>query len=294
MKIGHVSSVEETVDSYDAYNYYSKAYDFTMWYNKIIGSLNLGKNSYDVSYSSILKIAEKNQAIPGQVSEFNKEKYKVIRDAIEENLIQAMDNYKKKSNIDFAMPIFTENDWIDIYNNMCVLTFVQGLPVGTTIYNNYFIIPNTTNNQYINDETIYYIGDDDFYHRIGCEHLTGDTITGYNKTEFLRQTGIDSNGKVYKNSENKEVYYYLHKEKACYYCIVKASNSKVGKLDVSNENKLIAYYKALAREKNRAVRLSDYMSQSGVQKNKVDTLLDKQGGEIGIGDDYVKSRIRRY
>ena len=50
---------------------------------------------------------------------------------------------------------------------------------------------------------------------------------------------------------------------ACYYCIVNASNTRT--FDTANENKLKAYYNALAREKNNLVKLSDYVNGSETQ-----------------------------
>lgn len=90
---------------------------------------------------------------------------------------------------------------------------------------------------------------------------------GYNRTEFLRQTAISSNGeKLLK--DGKEVYYYLHDKTACYYCVVNASSASTDALDRSDRyynSKLLAYYKALAREKYNLVKLSSYVNESETQ-----------------------------
>lgn len=102
-----------------------------------------------------------------------------------------MEMYKKRIGIDFEMPIFSALDWEKICNNVCVISFIQGLTVGTTTYNNYCILPSTENEQYVSEKNIYYIGYDKVknadgrisyepadgsYHRLGCKHLQGDLI----------------------------------------------------------------------------------------------------------------------
>ena len=91
-----------------------------------------------------------------------------------------METYKRKSDIDFSMPQFNAIDWEHIYKNVCVITFIQGFPLGTSIYNNYVILPSTENKQIVSETNLYYIGyggdADNSYHRLGCEHLKGDTI----------------------------------------------------------------------------------------------------------------------
>lgn len=260
---GTYKKQDETTTTQRAFDYYLKAYEFTNWYNDIIDKANLSNNE-----KTILKIAETNEALPEKESDFNNEKSQVIKESIEKNLIQAMETYKKKSGIDFAMPQFTVFDWENIFKEVCVISFIQGLPVGTSNYNNYIILPSSENQQNINDQTLYYIGyggeADNCYHRLGCEHLKGDRIVGYNKTEFLRQTAIGANGEKLK-IDNDYIYYYPHDETACYYCIVNATDSSMDNVSESEayyKRKLHAYYNALAREKNKVVRLSNYVNGS--------------------------------
>lgn len=63
-----------------------------------------------------------NLALPGETSGFNDEKYEVIKESIEGNLIQAMNNYGYK------MPELNGNDWELIYNNVCMIAFLQNIP----------------------------------------------------------------------------------------------------------------------------------------------------------------------
>lgn len=172
--------IQEQITSQDAYNYYLDAYKFTKWYNDIINNSNLGNSSRGISYKEVLLINQNNNPLPNYDSEFNSEKGEAIQNSIKNNLIQSMETYKRKSDIDFSMPQFNAIDWEHIYKNVCVITFIQGFPLGTSIYNNYVILPSTENKQIVSETNLYYIGyggdADNSYHRLGCEHLKGDTI----------------------------------------------------------------------------------------------------------------------
>ncbi len=261
---------EQTTTSTSAYDYYMSAYEFTTWYNDVIEDALKGLSAYDSLY-----IDKDNSPLKGEASSFNSEKTEVIQSIITNNLLQAMEMYGRKTNKDFFMPELTALDWDTIMNNVCVIAFLQGFPLGTSTYNNYAIVPSTENEQYVSDKTIYYVGyggaADQSYHRLGCEYLKGDTIVGYNKSEFSRQTAIGSNGTQLKKlveGQESSVYYYVHNETACYYCIINASDASLEAVDTTDsyyQLKLLAYYKALAREKNDLVKVSDYVNGSATQ-----------------------------
>ena len=59
-------------------------------------------------------------------------------------------------------------------------------------------------------------------------------------------------------------FYDSHKELACYYCVINASDASLTN-SASDEMKR-AYYTALAREKYRLARLSSYVNGSGEQR----------------------------
>ena len=258
------TTVLENVISTSAYDYYKEAYIFSKWYNDVIkDSFGVGTENYNKLY-----ITEANSALPYAKSALNNEKEKVIEDTITNNLIQTMNMYGRKASIDFSMPKFTAEDWDKIYHNICVISFVQGLPVGTAKYNNYIIVPSTENKQYVSNINLFYVGTDGSYHRLGCEHLEGTTITGYKKYEFSKQTVLYNNGNVFKktdvNGVSRTVYYYPHGETACYYCVVNATNPNIDISTLSIEKKQ-AYYNALAREKHDLVKLSNYVNGSTTQ-----------------------------
>lgn len=260
--------------STSAYEYYKEAYDFTEWFNEVIKTVN-PVDEENNSLVNKLTINLDNQALPDVGSYFNDEKTNVIKDSIKDNLIQAMETYKRKSGIDFSMPEFTEDDWENIIHNVCVVSFVQGLIAGTTTYNNYVILPSTENEQYVNESSIYYVGTDGYYHRIGCPYLEGEgnEIVGYNKTEFSVQTVITSDGETAENANGETMYYYMHDEKACYYCIVNASDASLDSIQnytysgksADDDSRILAYYRALAREKYDLVKASSYVNGSSTQ-----------------------------
>jgi len=107
---------------------------------------------------------------------------------------------------------------------------------------------------------------------------------GYNILEFEIQDAIDnrlnSGGKLLKkrdpdnSSRDLQVHSYQHDEAACYYCLVSAKDATIEELDKLYINNLYdskykekkkAYYRALAREKNNLVKVSDYINSSKIQ-----------------------------
>lgn len=155
----------------DARNYYKDAWEFTEWFNNIVNGMRTDKTDK-------LKISDENVALQGEKSTFNDEKYEVIKSTITNNLIQAMENYSKHSSGDFKMPELTGTDWDTILNNVCFISFMQGVPVGTSKYNDYAIVSSSENKEIVNENSIYYINIDEngpvangSYHRIWCEHL---------------------------------------------------------------------------------------------------------------------------
>ena len=235
----------------NAKKYYQDAYAFTNWYNDIV--VSMGLNNLKIQNG-----AKRNSALPGETSSFNDEKYEVIKNSITNNLSQAMYVYGRQTPQKFQMPELTGEDWDTVMNNVCLIAFMQGIPVGITEYNNYVIAISTENNDYVNEKSIYYINEGvpgGFYHRIWCTHLNKDNIKGYHKAKF--------------DDKNSEVGKIL----ACYYCSVRATNSSLEYAKKYNNEfhpagygireRTNAYYTALANEKMKLSKLSDAISKSG-------------------------------
>ena len=168
--------------------------------------------------------------------------------SIQENLNSAMTLYNKHTDksATFSMPILTDNDWEKLLTNINIISFMQGLPVGNTLYNNYAIITSTNNKQYINPNNLYFIYDGQ-YHRIDCPvigEVNNQNLVGYKSADF----------KLVKDTSNNN-YYYRHPEYACYTCIVNSLNEQLPLSDL-NSNLKRAYYSALARERYNLDRVT--------------------------------------
>lgn len=113
------------------------------------------------------------------------------------------------------MPIFSEDEWDKLQNNISVAAFMQGIPIGSKYYNNYCIITNNKNKELVNKESIYMITNDNVVHRAASNDVVEkqkDVVIGYKNIDFEMQT-------VVINEEN-ELYYYPHDNEKCYECMV--------------------------------------------------------------------------
>ena len=138
------------------------------------------------------------------------------------------------------MPKLSEEEWNKIENNVCMVTFLEGIPIGAKVYNNYCVVSNNTNQETVGNDSIYIIDNKGEYHKPGCLRLIDDlkannvTIIGaYASSEFERKTvsitGEDSNahsqllgGDV---DSGKYAYYYPEAYTPCYSCMVSASQT---------------------------------------------------------------------
>ena len=234
----------------EAKQYYQDAWNFTEWFNNEVVS-NLQADAKEV-----LEIKEGNSALMGAESRFNDERTSVIKNTIVNNLVQSMVAYSKNTTSDFQMPELTEPEWETVLTNVCCISFLQGLPLGTTIYNGYAIAVSSENKEVVTADDLVFIGDDGSYHRIWCPHLTGSTINGYNKLD------VDLN-----NADSS-----LRTTPACYYCVINASNPSIDAAEkYANEHptssynltaRQKAYYSALAKQKLWLTKTSSFINGS--------------------------------
>ncbi len=239
--------------------YYQEAYDFTKWVtsNATLLSTVIPQNAvksdgskyteFQNDNTNFLNISTNNDP-EKKDSSFTQHKKEIMRISIQENLNNAIKVYNDHSpsmgtHANFKMPILTEEDWDKILTNVNMISFMQGMPVGTKIYNNYSIVTSTNNKQYINKNSIYFVDNTNTYHRINCPVLqenvqNGSFVVGYKSIDF-RNT---------QNSQDTTKYYYKHPEYACYTCIVNSLNEDVEVENLSQDLQK-AYYRALARER---------------------------------------------
>ena len=64
------------------------------------------------------------------------------------------------------MPKISETDWELLENNVCIATFLQGMKVGGKTYNNYAVIANNFNKEYVDENDIYILTKENTYSRV--------------------------------------------------------------------------------------------------------------------------------
>lgn len=244
----------------DARKYYQEGYDFTRWVlnemylqdivrpSNAVRSDGTKYEEFKNNSSSVLLTSSDND--PEQLAAlFNQHKREIMKLSIQENLNNSIAVYNKHSpsmgtHANFKMPILTDMDWEKLLTNVNMISFMEGLPVGSKIYNNYTIVTSTQNKQYISPEQLYFMDNTNTYHKINCTILqqnlnNGSTVVGYKSIDFSQL----------RNSKDKEKYYYKYPGVyACYQCIVNALNEDIDPKTL-NEKQLKAYYMALARER---------------------------------------------
>lgn len=274
------------IDPDSAINYYSEAVEFTNWVTSKLGwvtprtamrnnqylyelyeSDNNRFRDYDVfdDDTTIFNLNTTNNDPEISTSIFAQHKTNVIRTSIQDNLNQAITAFSRGATTavyDFAMPKLEINEWDMISNNICMLTFMQGVPMGTKYYNNYALVKSTANKLYVDNSSMYYVaqsGGDGCYHKIDCVHLTengASNIVGFSAYEYSI--------KRVKYSGNIQYYYRIVRPggvtpyQACYYCAVDSNYTHVDWESDSVRSR--AYYTTIAREKYNRYKVTDLIS----------------------------------
>lgn len=221
--------------SNSAVQYYNNAVEFTNWVNSNLEditeanarnsdgtplqlSTTLGAGTF------IFRTGDNNDPMK-EGSNFNEHRLAVIRNSIETNLYAAIANYNDYSDVNymFGLPQFTEQDWDKILHNICFVSFMQGLPIGAKYYNNYVVITNDTNKEFVSEDAIYIIDGDGNFHQPGCQALLEGELPdsayshlqGYSNINFVIQHLTISDDEVH--------HFYLQDNKyGCYHCITNA------------------------------------------------------------------------
>lgn len=217
--------------------------------------------------------------IENKSSNFNQHRLQVIRYIIEKNLSLAIENYNNYTSaqdIRFQMPELKEEEWDLVMNNISLISFVQGLDIGGKIYNGYAIVNNTESKEVVQEDRIYILGEDNFYHKIGDAYLEN--------TSSVKETSLDGYAlpagrlnldfkkqKMIKQ-DNNIVYYFplkydgTNSYKGSYNSII-TQNNVTSYDDIykyiynqPNEDLKKAFYMALGRE-----REATYKSATNIQ-----------------------------
>lgn len=257
-------------ENISAFKYYESAYKFTKWVESELNNIetgnaiiydNAGKKIENVEsvFGSNEQIFQGNYENPS--SSFNKHRQAVIRNVIETNLSTAISSFSanvNNNNIEFLMPKLSETDWEIVENNVCCISFLQGLSLGSKRYNGYSVVANTLTKEYVNENDIYILKNDGTYCRANDKTLDDSDIisgkpAGIYKMDFELRKGLKEDGTY--------VYYNPKKGYSGSYTSIMGSSGiasveKIGMyaymngLDSTNFKRLKeVYYTALGRER---------------------------------------------
>lgn len=208
--------------STSAYEYYTEAKDFSEWVIKELGSIKQdGKCIFDTTQ------ADNDPMVSSSV--FNEHRIAVIRKSIETNLTTAIANYNSQSGstYEFVMPKIDEVSWYSIENNVSIISFMQGMPIGQKYFNDYSVITNTKNEEVINSQSVYVVAknkDGNYeYHQPGCKVLIDNLDISDNSDKIGVYTNLSFSRQTLKVSEDSYRYFYPQEATGCYNCIVNAS-----------------------------------------------------------------------
>ncbi len=304
--------------SMSAIEYYARAKEFSDWVKEKLGGITQADTlkvedgttpiGNDTEYlaentgnSPIFEVGKNNDPLVSD-SIFNNHRLAIIRKSIETSLNTVISKFRAVTLYDYAMPVIDNEDWYKILNNISMVTFMQGIPMGYRYYNNYAVITNNVNKEVVKAENIYIVTEDTAtgknreYHQPGCKELISGVNDGtlrivgaYPTASFQRQS--------VKRNDNQEddLHFYLQAVEGdtltgCYNCIVnstadydtddiiegidlidfenKVENGGSGSISFKSNNSAYmqvraAYLKALARE-----RYDIYKSNFDLEANR--------------------------
>ena len=228
---------------YSAVNYYVEAWNIWAIIAANLSNIDEEFRIGEKQFKNPFEISTNNDP-EDENSLFSQYRKEVIKNSIISNLNIVISNYAQGGIYSFRMPILKDSDWEQIYNNISLITFFQGVPIGTKHYNNYAIATSSTNREIVNPAELYMVSNNDsYYHKPLCNQIANTGYTAYKSIDFELK-------EKYISEELGYTKYYAQPKKACYYCIINRANyeqmDETG--DVMEEQKQ-AYYTALARER---------------------------------------------
>ena len=109
---------------------------------------------------------DENTNIENDNSNFNIHRKAIIRYVIETNLSTSIAAFSSNSVSSFLMPKISETDWENIENDVCAISFLQGMSIGAKKYNGYSVVANTLTKEYIDENDIYILMNDNTYCKV--------------------------------------------------------------------------------------------------------------------------------
>ena len=200
-------------------------------------------------------------------SNFNKHRRSIIRYIIETNMSSAIAGFSSSAKTEFIMPKISETDWEIIQNDVCEITFLQGLNMGSKKYNGYSVVANTLTKEYVNENDIYILKNDGTYCKANDSTLNDSNIQpkstyygGIWKLNFERKKDISSGNEIF--------YYPLGNYLGSYTSIMGSSGiNQIGTTECpdmytymrNNPNRFLkeTYYKSLGRERHCSFNINN-------------------------------------
>lgn len=255
----------------------------------------------DYNINDVFKINESENDPELESSLFNEHRMDVIISSIESNLMSIIANFNihNNSGFDYALPVLSETDWHTITNNVTIVSFMQGLPIGNyKYYSNYSIVANTLNKEFVSRDSIILrnretgtrsTDTNEIYHNPRCLQLNEENsanLVGYNNIDYEQQLASYDEIDPSSYEENTlTFFYYPHSGSGAYECIIGKqyilfttdnliNNTGIHSLNdaydaaqtsalegtLPGSNIRKAYITALAREKYNLYKVSDYFN----------------------------------
>lgn len=217
------------ITDYEAMEYYIKAYYFSKWVQKNLSDveassmqqqyLGLGEMSdttklaytnFENDITKVFNIGSNNDP-ELEDSDYVQHKRNVIRNSIQYNLNVAISTFNDtyyNLEIAYRLPVLSENDWNSVLNNVCMVSFMQGIPCGTEKFNSYSVVKSNNNNTSVSIENMYFVDKDQFnnsqteYHMFDCPKLSTTTEYLADQSAEFKYDAASIVTKVDKNNEN--------------------------------------------------------------------------------------------
>lgn len=168
-------------------------------------------------------------------SNFNQHRKAIIRHVVETNLSTAIKAFS--SDREFLMPKISETDWETIENDVCAISFMQGMSLGAKKYNGYSVVANTLTKEYIDENDIYLLAknslNQDVYCKVNDAKLGTPDLTlipknsyysGVWKLDFEQRQMIVEKPDADGNTIEESVHYFPRNEFGTYTSIMGSYN----------------------------------------------------------------------
>lgn len=114
------------------------------------------------------------ESIEDSASNFEQHRKAIIRHVIETNLSTAIASFSSNANANFIMPKISDTDWETIENDVCAISFLQGMSIGAKKYNGYSVVANTLTKEYVDENDIYILKTDNTYCKVNDQTIAED------------------------------------------------------------------------------------------------------------------------